>query len=71
MNKNQRIIIAICVPLALFLISWLIADKALPWASTIDPWEIDRTWYVWLTYIVVVGFIEFMLFADKKNNKNK
>ena len=30
------------------------------------PFDFEETWFVWLIYIGIVGFIEFKLFENKK-----
>ncbi len=73
MNKNQKIILAIFIPVLLFLIALTIA-----YYITIEPGELyfdpygavfsnwGETWYVWFVFLIFVCIFEYKLFDDKK-----
>jgi len=89
MNKNQKIILAIFIPIIIFFLALTIAyytgvthpimyreGKPLkpPFPPTIhNPFDWEKTWYIWLFIIIFVCIFEYKLFADKKviNNKKK
>lgn len=71
LSQPQRIISLAVTAVSLFLITYPIAKRA----SNIvgkniyertslmqDPFYFERTWYVWLIYVIVVGSIAFFLF---------
>ena len=81
MNKTQKLILAIFVPIILFFIALTIADSvgvssvggwrqfsqkpSFP-SHTHDPFDMEKTWYVWLVYSASCCLFEFLLFRDKK-----
>ena len=82
MNKNQKIILAIFIPVILFFIALTIADSVgitrvgglqkfshtpskIP-SYTRDPFDMEKTWYVWGLYLIICFLFEYKLFADKK-----
>ena len=82
-NKKQRLILAIFVPIILFFITFTIAYYS---AATIvpgmtnlirlfetgvvnysyNPFDWEKTWYVWLVYLIFVCIFEYKLFEDKE-----
>ena len=60
-NLTQRIILAIVIPLVLFLIAYPIASEA----SYSDPFDFDDTWLVWIIYLLVIGYYEINLFSSE------
>lgn len=65
MNKQQRIIIAIITPIVLYMIAYPIAY----YFSDGHRWsiiEFDKTWYIWLTYLIIVGWGEYQLWGNTK-----
>ncbi len=71
LSLAQKAITMIVVAVSLFLITYPIAKRA----SNIigrnihertslmqDPFYFERTWYIWIVYIVLVGGIAFLLF---------
>lgn len=71
LSLSQKVITMIVVAVSLFLITYPIAKRA----SNIigrnirertslmqDPFYFERTWYIWIIYIVLVGGIAFLLF---------
>lgn len=91
MNKKQKIIIAIAVPVILFLITFTIAyyigetvsgpgkigmgKPRLPstYTKINNPFLWSLTWYVWITYFIIIFIFEYKFFSDKNipNNKKK
>jgi len=85
MNKNQKIILAIFIPIILFFIALIIANslgysvktRTLTEYSYLDkykgttyregnPFDMEKTWYVWGLYLIICFIFEYKLFADKK-----
>ena len=83
MNKNQKIILAIFVPIILFFIAFTIAYYSavtiVPGVTNLkriaetgvanyshNPFDWEKTWYVWMFYLIFVCIFEYKLFADKK-----
>ncbi|GAG65548.1 unnamed protein product [marine sediment metagenome] len=102
MNKNQKIILAIFIPIIIFFIALMIANlvgvtvithltgvtydpmvsgQKFKFSGEVgsydahrnDPFDWEKTWYIWLFFIIFVCVFEYKLFADKKviNNKKK
>ena len=90
MNKNQKIVLAIFVPIIIFFIALVIANslgvttvtkilsKDDPWykygvktstSYTHDPFEWQKTWYVWLLSLTFCCIFEYKLFEDKKKRE--
>ena len=88
MNKKQRVILAIFVPVIIFFLALTIvyytgiADEHFPsikfptsikfpsrtesFAKTYNPFNWEKTWYVWLIFLIFVCIFEYKLFKDKK-----
>ena len=87
MNKNQKIVLAIFVPIIIFFIALMIAnivgttqgrpakpyiwkyfgeEKSYSTRTTHNPFDWEKTWYVWLVYSASCCLFEFLLFRDKK-----
>jgi len=82
MNKKQKIILAIFVPIIIFFIALTIANSVgvtrvgglhrfsqIPSkipSHTHNPFDWGKTWYVWLVYSASCCLFEFLLFRDKK-----
>ena len=83
MNKKQRLILAIFVPIILFFVAFTIAYYSavtiVPGLTNLirlaetgvanyshNPFDWERTWYVWLFFIIFVCIFEYTLFKDKK-----
>jgi len=88
MNKNQRLVLAIFIPAFLFFITLIIANSVgVTWIGglhqwsptkkiithTNNPFDWGKTWYVWVTYFIIIFIFEYKLFSDKDipNNKKK
>ena len=64
MNKIQKIILAIFIPVILYVISLSIAESI-----TLDfnlPFYLGKTWPVWLVFLIIVCIFKYKLFEDKK-----
>ena len=76
MNKTQKLILSIFVPIILFFIAIAIANslgvtsvvilEKLP-SHTNNPFDWGNTWSVWFVYSATYCLFEFLLFRDKKN----
>ncbi len=77
MNKNQRLILAIFVPIIVFFITLMIANSVgvtsvynrgtkPMFSHTYNPFDLEKTWYVWLLFLIFCCIFEYKLFADKK-----
>ncbi|MBA7580106.1 hypothetical protein ES708_21996 [subsurface metagenome] len=87
MNKKQKIILAIFVPIIVFFIALIIANdvgvtrgteilseddilyrlgKRTGTFYTHDPFDWEKTWYVWMFYLIFCCIFEYKLFADRK-----
>jgi hypothetical protein len=64
-NKTQKIILAIFVPIIFFFIVVFIAKGAVGYRSSI-LFNLGETWYVWLLYSASCCLFEFLLFRDNK-----
>ncbi len=86
MNKNQKIVLAIFVPIIIFFIVLMIANSVGVtghWHTssnykhlttiryTHNPFDWEKTWYVWLVYSASCCLFEFLLFRDKKKRNRK
>lgn len=67
LNAKQKLIFAIAVPLALFIVAVTIADAFDHDYFNSEPFNFKYTWWVWLVYICIVGFLEYKIFDDKSN----
>jgi len=87
MNKNQKIVLAIFVPIIIFFIALMIANsvgvtsvteilsKDDPWykfgtrtrtSHINNPFDLEKTWYVWFLFLIIICIFEYKLFTDKK-----
>jgi len=85
MNKKQRLVLAIFVPIMIFFIALTIANyigvtvtyhglrkPPLPSITkNYNPFDWQKTWYVWVISSLFCCIFEYKLFADKKANVNK
>ncbi|GHT60610.1 hypothetical protein AGMMS50239_09900 [Bacteroidia bacterium] len=77
LNQAQRIIIAICIPLILFVLTYAMAS--LMYDDHHSDWSDMEGTCVFGFYVLVIGIFEYFLFSDKKgknlesekNNGNK
>ena len=65
MNKNQRLVLAIFVPIIIFFIALMIANSC----SYYGPFNLGQTWYVWFSALALCSIFEYKLFADKKDKQ--
>lgn len=86
MNKNQRLVLAIFIPVLLFFIALTIADsvgisspgglrkfsRTPSFPSHIhNPFDMEKTWYVWGLYLIICFIFEYKLFEDKEKKVKK
>jgi len=84
MNKKQKIILAIFVPVIIFFLALTIvhytgiADehytgrprKPGSYTTNYNPFDWETTWYVWMIYLIFCGIFKYKLFEDKKRKIN-
>ncbi len=69
MNIIQKIILAIFIPVILYVISLSIAEFIVN--NFYWPDDLEKTWYVWFVFLITVCIFEYKLFEDKKKKDNK
>ncbi|HUS49255.1 MAG TPA: hypothetical protein VMZ91_03775 [Candidatus Paceibacterota bacterium] len=90
MNKNQKIVLAIFIPIIIFFITLTIAyytgvtthtEKVTELfgrklsspqfftRKTYNPFDWEKTWYIWMLYLIFCCIFEYKLFADKKDKQ--
>ena len=67
MNKKQKIILAIFIPIIILFFSLIIARSL---GVRNNPFDLINTWYAWMFYLIFCCIFEYKLFADKKKIKN-
>lgn len=87
MNKTQKIILAIFIPIIILFIVLLIANSVgVSWGGggwidlygdgnktlisghkIYNPFYWEKTWYVWMLYVIFCCIFEYKLFSDKKD----
>ena len=60
MNKKGRLVWAILMPIISFFIALWIATK-----YGHNPFDLEKTWYVWMLYLIFCCIFEYKLFGDK------
>jgi len=66
LTKQQILFAAVGLPIILFLITVKIAGNiGENFIGEARPYNFDDTWWVWLVFVLVVGFIEYKLFENK------
>jgi hypothetical protein len=67
MNKKQKNIISVILPLATFLITLKLASFfSSDYEDDRNPFLFDITWWIWLTWVIGCGYLELILFSDDK-----
>jgi len=79
MNKSQKVVLAIFVPIIIFASAFILAHYA---SATFDdiafktfhnPFNWGKTWYIWLYALIASCFFDYVLFENgkeiKKGNK--
>ena len=67
MNSKQKIIFAILIPLILFFIFQKIAGQigGHPGLYYVEePFNFTKTWWVWIIFLIIVGYVESKLFKE-------
>jgi hypothetical protein len=62
-NQKQKIILAIFIPI---IILFFILSITSSLGFRDDPFDWEKTWYVWMIYVIYCCIFEYKLFADKK-----
>lgn len=69
LNKQQKLLAAIGLPIILYLVNVKIAGViGENFIGQAQPFNFDATWWIWLIFVVIVGFIEYKLFENKEDN---
>jgi hypothetical protein len=73
MNKTQRLILAVIVPLVVLPIAWKIKCvfyfTGSPTSfSDLFLSDLEEVWWVWVITFAVIGVFEFFLFRDRKKD---
>lgn len=75
LNKVQKRIVAIIVPATLFVITVTIADKVgrcgafyKGFKPTCGAFNWDKTWLIWIIFLLAVGYFEYKLFGNQNRN---
>ena len=96
MNKKQRLVLAIFVPIIVLVVTLTVAYYTGVTSHTTsekitsmfgrklssphyfttttynhNPFDIEKTWYVWFLFLIFVCVFEYKWFADKKIVTNK
>ena len=67
LNKNQRVIVAIGLLLFLFFLNIKLAGVIGDNRNGTDrPFHFEETWWVWAMFTIIVGYLEYRLFEQKK-----
>jgi hypothetical protein len=84
MNKKQRLVLAIFIPVIILFITLGIANsvgyteitkirsegsylrKYFPTITKGNPFDWERTWYIWFLSLTFCCIFEYKLFGDKK-----
>jgi len=62
-NQNQKIILAIFIPIIVLLFALMIASRL---GVRSNPFDLINTGYIWITYAIFCCIFEYKLFSDKK-----
>ena len=65
MNKTQKLILAIFVPIIFFFIAVFITNEVVDYKGGI-LFDLRETWCVWIVYSASCCLFEFLLFRDNK-----
>jgi hypothetical protein len=92
MNKKQRLVLAIFVPVIIFFLtltiayymgvthephsgkiqySWGDSEGFSYTTTTYNPFDWQKTWYVWVISSIFCCIFEYKLFGDKKRKRIK
>ncbi|MCF8372008.1 MAG: hypothetical protein K9H64_10320 [Bacteroidales bacterium] len=67
-KPSRKIIIAILFPVVLFIVVCTIAEK-LSYRGN-NPFDLDRTWYLWVLYAFIVAYWEDLIFFRSQKRKS-
>lgn len=66
-NNKQRKLFLILVPIAFFIITFGMIKWTYPNASFSEfKWGLGYVWWLWLTYLLIVGYLEFKILGKLK-----
>ncbi len=81
LNSNQKLILAITTPIFLFIVFVALAKSVYSWKNFDPDslhWQyynfsekfntafnFSYSWWIWLIYVAIIGFIEYKIFEDK------
>lgn len=69
LNKQQKLLAAIGLPIILYLVNVKLAGViGENFIGQAQPFNFDATWWLWLIFVVIIGFIEYKLFENKEDN---
>lgn len=69
LNKQQKLLAAIGLPIILYLVNVKLAGViGENFIGQAQPFNFDATWWIWLIFVVIIGFIEYKLFENKEDN---
>ena len=68
LNKQQKLIAAISFPSIMFLLIVKIAGAiGENFIGEAKPFNFNETWWVWLIFVIIVGFLEYKLFDNRES----
>ena len=62
-NKKQKLIVSISIPLILLILTLAIGDE-IGWRSRGGAFDFSRTWYLWILFISVSGYLEYKIWGN-------
>ncbi len=66
LSTQQKLLAAIGIPLILFFLTVKIAGViGENFIGEAQPFNFDATWWIWIIFVVVVGYLEYKIFEDK------
>ena len=68
MNKTQRLILAVIVPLVVLSIAGKIIDDIGFGDFKTAAFDMEYVWWVWFITFAVIGVFEYFLFRDRKKD---
>ena len=80
LNQSQKIIVGLIVAAILFVITMAIADEVGTscgfrrgggYGCSGGPFDMEDTWYIWVIFLLIIGYFEFKLFGNQNNNEIK
>lgn len=78
LNQSQKKIVGIIVAAIFFVVTMAIADKVGTscgfrlgggYGCSGGPFDMDDTWYIWVIFLLIIGYFEYKLFGNQNNNE--